>query len=40
MGEYKALSVQQAVEYERSVPGLFKKDAEFESREIRDGNLR
>jgi len=39
MGEYRALTEQQAVEYARNVPGLFEKDAELVSREIGDGNL-
>lgn len=39
MGEYRALTEQQAVEYARNVVGLFEKDAELVSREIGDGNL-
>ena len=39
MGEYRALTVQQAVEYARGVPNLFEKDAELVSHEIGDGNL-
>lgn len=39
MGEYRALTEQQAVEYARGVPGLFEKDAELVSHEIGDGNL-
>lgn len=39
MGEYRALTESQAVEYARNVPGLFENDAELTSSEIGDGNL-
>jgi 5-methylthioribose kinase len=39
LSEYHALTVQEAVEYARHLPGLFLEGAVFESREIGDGNL-
>ncbi|RXT04838.1 S-methyl-5-thioribose kinase [Ammoniphilus sp. CFH 90114] len=37
--EYRAFSEQEAVEYARQLPGIFPEGAQFESREIGDGNL-
>lgn len=39
MSGYKALNLQEAVEYARNVEGLFDKDAKLVSYEIGDGNL-
>lgn len=39
MSIYRALSVQDAMAYARTVPGLFPNDAELACREIGDGNL-
>lgn len=36
---YRTLSEQEAVEYARSIPGLFPQDAKLTSHEIGDGNL-
>jgi 5-methylthioribose kinase len=39
LSEYRPFTEQEAVEYARSLPGLFPEGALFESREIGDGNL-
>ena len=39
MSGYKALNIDEAVEYARNVKGLFSQDAKLVSNEIGDGNL-
>ena len=39
MGNYRSLTVSEAVEYAKGVDGLFSKDAKLMSEEIGDGNL-